>query len=344
MDANMVIGSSKISKLGESFFWDGLYTERNILWAFRNDESMKNEFTYAFVDVLEFIRVNIFRLPRDYSSNRDFCLMLARTINDATLYFNLKENKNPKYVYDFVAPYDSEICSAVFGHCYDCLKCLRNYAFRFGLLPSSFLNITMKGSELLEFVKSDAYPCFRDDFVVRDKSDEFDCCVFNYKARDGESFFEKEVSSDCVYLYFNALENGFDLKKEMCEVGSVVNIAKKSIRKNYGNSSIASVQVRVNYKHEDFSRRYVLEIIEKGVLAYQNWACPSLVKKSQPLVDLTYHVNMLKSEQISGEVRAIGLWLWDLVFFNKIKFVNAIDMILSSKINHCRIGSDDRVL
>lgn len=184
-------------------------------------------------------------------------------------------------------------------------------------------------------------------FIKYDR-ESFDDVRFNYTDKRGRQFFESE-SSDKLYLYIDAEEYGRSSDIENISA-SISAWKKKKMLDYYVRSEKSSIQVviRGNAIRRAKSSRELAKRLDKQILhvvnSYSTWIANVKLVDTRELFRTFKHIYVPKSEQVSNGARAIGLWLWDLIHFGKIKQAEATRHILDAPFDHCRKTADERAL
>jgi len=183
---------------------------------------------------------------------------------------------------------------------------------------------------------------------IKYDGDSFDDVRFNYADKRGRQFFESE-SSDRLYLYIDAEEYNKSIAVENIS-SSISAWRKKKVMGYYVRSEKSSIQVVISGDviRRTKSSRELAQHVNKKVLdvvnSYSTWIVNTQLLNTRGLARTVKHMYVPQSEQVSNGARAIGLWLWDLIHFNKMKQAEAIRHILDSSFDHCRKAADERAL
>ncbi|ABB40193.1 hypothetical protein Dde_3399 [Oleidesulfovibrio alaskensis G20] len=183
--------------------------------------------------------------------------------------------------------------------------------------------------------------------------------TFNYKEKNGNSFFEKHREG---YYYLYITPNAYsDSSATKIAITSTLNMLKKKKQLDTKNpflfSDQALIQVVIPCKSlekpnttKSFIERNV-QTIHHQVVAYNAWhyttypeTAPRGIQNTIPLSKVHTAIYTSKYEQLDSQVRLIGLWLWDRIYFDGQTQAQAFRSLTGIKTNHCRTASDNKTL
>lgn len=323
-------------------FWDYHYSAR----AFIMDISEKAWFKKRY-DVSTIFLSSLMKDQRVH--DRDF----ERVARELVIAYNAYYNKNPKFSY---APISGEMKNlyriseltkdesrAAKFFLYVALK--YGYTFTRKVYPHQIqkqITAVAKDGGIIEIDD------IKEKQFIKYDGDSFDDVRFNYTDKRGRQFFESE-SSDRLYLYIDAEVYGRSSDIENISA-SISAWKKKKALDYYVRSEKSSIQVVISgdaIRRMKFSRelaQYVDKQVSDAVNSYSVWMVKAKLVETRELARTVKHMYVPQSEQVSNGARAIGLWLWDLIHFGKIKQAEAIRRILDAHFDHCRKTADERAL
>jgi len=324
-------------------FWDYHYSVRAFIMDLGDKIWFKKRYNVSDI-CLRFL-INHQRL---YDYNFD------RVAREMIIAYNAYYNKNPKFSYEALPgemkneyklkKLTKDEVRAVKFFLYVALK--YGYTFTSKVYPHQIqrqiIDVAKRNCEVLEIddIKRKQF--------IKYNTNRFDCVKLNYADKHGKQFFDVELSGN-MYLYIDA--EAYGKSGDIDKIYASINVWKKKKSLDYyvrgDDSSIQVVisgdAIRKAKSSRDLAR-HVDKKVSDAVRIYLVWMAKSKLVDSRELASTVKRMCVPQSEQVSNGARAIGLWLWDLIHFGKIKQVEAIRCILDVPFDHCRKAADERAL
>ncbi len=324
-------------------FWDYNYAARSFIVDLKEKVWFRKRYDVSTV-ILSFL------MKHEGISEHYF----ERAIRELVIAYNAEYNKNPKFSYQ-ILPGEQRNEYRISKLTKDELKAARFFlyvSFKYGYTFTKRVYPHQLDSRIIQILRNPNYDLNLDHIQQRSfikyRGDKNDGVRFNFVNRQGRSFFENEKGGN-LYLYIDPEE--YHARKNTQNISEVISAWKK--RRGLGyyqHNDKALIQVIVNGEtiHNAGSSHDLAKEIDAKldylVLSYNTWIDYAKLADSQLAAKTIKHIYVPRHEQVPDQARAIGLWLWDLVHFEKMSQTEAIKHVLDASFGHYRKASDDRVL
>lgn len=336
---------SVLERVDSMRFWNYHYAVR----AFFNNIEERKWFKDRYESGREFFKKVFYRHVGDDEEK------LEDVIRMVVITYNYNKNANPRCSYipfreEYIGGFPYKLHGVARRH----VNFFVYIAFKYGYTFSFDLNRRCIVGEIEKIAKNNAYQfdtssILRREFVKYQRRKNR-LVIFNFIDLCGEEFFEPENAKN-IYLYIDG-ERYCSARDNASKIRSTIKSwSKKRGFNPYEKNVETSIQAVINgdmimgIDSEDELSKVIIRIDEEILHTVESYAVwrDRISRPSHHKIQTMKRVYIPPYEQATNGARAIGLWIWDLVNFEKISFADAARVVLSSN-NHCRSKSENRKL
>jgi len=313
-------------------FWKTEYTRRKFWLDYPTGSLQKMDLVRA---------VRFIHKWMDTTSYSELSYMEQRELMQLTIAaFHNCITPNPKYIYGGIDVQEVlPALPALLQNCGEQVALLRDVCFKYGYFVQDLWETT-PGEVILEALAHNTLPDqpgLPARLFPRENDDGAMPCRFSYCDEHGHPFFEDEQEG-YVYIYLDALGGGGAHYQEIETIPGKLKSSRNKKLASFGDRENATLQICIEKATPPSTWADVQAFCHSAIRKYRFTYLPNPCEGDgqDEWKKMWWTVYGLDHEQLSEQVRAVSLWLWDLVKKEGRTIEAAMKIIMASPLPHSR--------